>query len=146
MLDIQIIRDDPKLVKKVAKDKNVEVDVDKILELDKKRKDLLQKIEKLNAAKKETAGKMKRASDAEKKKIAAEGKKIKKQLAEIEPTLRETAEQLNELMLNTPNIPSDDTPVGKDESGNVEVSKWGEPTKFDFKAKDHVELANDLDL
>jgi len=146
MLDIQIIRDDPKLVKKVAKDKNVEVDIDKILELDKKRKDLLQKTEKLNAAKKETAAKMKGASDADKKKIASEGKKIKDDLSKIEPELRKVADELDQLMLATPNIPSNDTPIGADESGNVEVSKWGEPAKFDFEAKDHVELAADLNL
>jgi len=146
MLDIQIIRDDPKLVKQVAKDKNVDLDIDEILKLDKQRKDLLQKIEKLNAAKKETAAKMKNASDADKKKITAEGKKIKEQLSEIEPTLRKTEEQLRELMLQTPNIPSKDTPVGQDETGNVEILKWGKPTKFDFEPKDHLELACKLNL
>jgi seryl-tRNA synthetase len=147
MLDIQIIRDDPKLVKKVAKEKGVELDIDEILKLDKKRKELLQKVEVLNSAKKETANKMRDAkTDADKKQIATEGKKTKKQIAELEPKLREVEAAFNELMLKTPNIPSEDTPVGVDESGNVEVSKWGEPTKFDFEIKDHVELAKDLDL
>ena len=147
MLDIQIIRDDPKLVKKAAKEKGVELDVDKILKLDKQRKELLQKVEVLNSSKKETANKMRDAkSDVDKKKIAAEGKKTKKQIAELEPELRQVESDLQELMLQTPNIPSEDTPVGVDESGNVEVAKWGKLPKFDFEPKDHVELARDLDL
>lgn len=146
MLDIKTIRDNPKLVKEVAKNKGVEVDVDEILDLDKKRRDILKQVEELNAARKTTADKMKGASAADKKKIATEGKELKKQLSEIEPPLRETEERLHELMLRTPNIPSEDTPVGADESGNVEVAKWGEPTKFNFEPKDHVELARDLNL
>ncbi|MFH1314849.1 MAG: serine--tRNA ligase [Candidatus Uhrbacteria bacterium] len=146
MLDIQIIRDDPKLVKQVAKDKNVDVDIDEILVLDKNRKNLLVQVEELNSARKTTADKMKGASETEKKSIASQGKEIKKQLAEIEPSLRETEDRLHELMLRTPNIPSEDTPVGKDESHNIEISKWGQPPKFDFKAKDHLELAQNLNL
>ena len=53
---------------------------------------------------------------------------------------------LSEMMLSVPNIPSDDSPVGADESGNVVAETWGEPKKFDFPVKDHIQLGKDLDL
>ncbi len=147
MIDIKLLRDDPKGIEKVAKDKGVDIDVNKIIKLDDARKQQLQKIESLSQDRNKTAEKMKSAKDDdEKKKIAEEGKKIKTEISKLEPELKKVENELQDLMLNTPNIVSDDTPVGKDESDNVEVSTWGEPAKFDFEPKDHLELSKALNL
>ncbi len=147
MLDIKFIRKNIKQVKKAAKDKGVDIDIDELLELDKQRRELLQQIERLNAEKKDAANRVKAAkTKSEKQKISEEGKEIKKQHSEIEERLREVEERFRTLMLRVPNIPSEDTPIGEDESGNVEIEKWGNPPKFDFEPKDHVQLSEELGL
>jgi seryl-tRNA synthetase len=74
------------------------------------------------------------------------GRELKEVIAQVEEEFKEINEQFESLMVKVPTIPSSDTPIGKDESENVEVYKWGEPTKFDFKDKDYIELSKDLDL
>jgi len=76
----------------------------------------------------------------------AKGKKIKTKIADLEKKYRKIDELYFDLMVKAPIIPSADTPIGKDEKGNVEIHKWKEPTKFDFKPKSYIELARDLDL
>lgn len=137
MLDINFIRDNKAQVEKAIKDKNMSVDLDKLLELDKKRKDLLMQIEILRSDRKKLA---KDRTDIEK------ARSVKKMLQDLEPQLTELNEQFVELSLHVPNIPSLDAPIGKDESENKVVSTHGEPTKFDFKPKTHIELGLELDI
>jgi len=146
MLEIKYIRENVDAVKKAVKDKNVDIDIDELLQIDRKRRELLQQVESLNTNKKEIAKRVKDAPDAEKPQISAEGKQIKEKLSEFEPKMKEAEERFKALMLRVPNVPSEDTPVGKDENDNVEVAKWGEPKKFDFEAKDHVELGTSMNL
>jgi seryl-tRNA synthetase len=78
--------------------------------------------------------------------LPAEIKKLKEKISELELKLSEINEQYFDLMAKVPTIPSDDTPIGHGEKDNVEVYKWGKPTKFKFKPKSHIELAEELDL
>jgi len=128
MLDIKFIRDNVQVVQKAAKDKGVDLDLNELLEADKERRELLQQVETLNSEKRAVADRVQAAKPEDKSKIAEEGKEIKEKLAEVEPQLREVEERFNTLMYRVPNIPSDDTPIGPDESGNVEVARHGEPT------------------
>ena len=80
------------------------------------------------------------------KEIIEEGKKIKESLKNIENNLTTVETELKNLMLYVPNVPLDEVPVGSDETGNIEIKKWGETPKFDFQIKDHIELATSLDL
>lgn len=146
MLDIKFIREHKAAVAKAAKDKNIDLDINELLEVDDERKAIQQKVETLNGRKKENAGKMRSAADEQKTEIAEEGKEIKNELAELESQVTEIENRWHTLMLRVPNIPSEDTPIGSDESGNVEVDKWGDPAKFDFEPKDHLELAEGLNL
>ncbi|MGB9883523.1 MAG: serine--tRNA ligase, partial [Microgenomates group bacterium] len=68
------------------------------------------------------------------------------QLKTFEDELKQTEEKLNQLLSFVPNVPLDEVPVGKDSSGNVEVKRWGEPRKFDFPPKSHIDLGLELDL
>lgn len=139
MLDIQLIRDHPDKFKKASINKGIKKDVadktiDEILRLDKKRRELIQEAEKLRAKRNQLT-----KEDREK------GKEIKKQLKDIEPELKKIEENLfNDLLLRVPNPAAKDVKIGKDESENEIIKKWGKPTKFTFKPKDHLDLGEAL--
>jgi len=136
MLDIVFIRENPDKVKKSAKDKGLNPQVvDRVLELDKQRRDLLVKVEKLRAERNKVT------QDNIKK-----GKEIKKKLQDLEPQLKKVEASFKEMMLQVPNVADKDVPVGNDEKDNKLVRKWGELPKFSFKAKSHIELGESLDL
>ncbi len=139
MLDIKFIRENLELCKKAAVNKNRVVDWDALLTLDNKRKELIQKSEVLRAERNKISGQ--RVSGNEQR-----GKEIKKELKQLEDELRIIEANFGTAMLTVPNVPDPSVPVGKDESENVEVKKWGTPTKFDFTPKDHIELSKSLDL
>ncbi len=135
MLDIKFIRENPDKVKDVCTKRQVDCQIDRLLDLDKKRRYLLQQAEGLKAEQNRIS---------ERKERGAEGieraKKIKGEIKSIEPKLKEAEESLNKLIVKMPNLIADDVPTGKDESDNKVLRKFKEPTKFDFKPKDHMEL------
>lgn len=139
MLDIKFIRDNLDVCKQAAVNKNREVDWDSLLRLDDKRKELIQKTEILRAERNEIS--KVRSEDA-----FARGKAIKDELKSLDDELRSAEEQFGLLMLTVPNVPDPSVPIGKDESGNVEMKRWGEPRAFDFTPKDHIDLSKSLDL
>jgi seryl-tRNA synthetase len=147
MLDIQYIRENPKEVAEASKNKNVDVDIDELLKIDEERRNLLQETEELRAKKNEVNDVIKSASNDEERQSAIEnGKKIKQELEEKEPRLREAQERFDELMYLVPNIPSADTPVGKSEDENQVVRSWGERPEFSFEPKEHFDIADRLGL
>ncbi len=138
MLDIKLIRENPKKIKEACAKKNVnngDMLVEQILELDMKRRSLLTSLESLRAKQNKFT-----QNDID------EAKKNKLEIKTLEPDLQETEKKLEELMLQLPNIPFDDVPVGKDESANVVLRKVGKIPKFNFKTKDYMELGRELDL
>lgn len=152
MLDIKFIRENKDLVRKTIQQKGVDLDLDRLLELDRRRKELTAKTEELRKRSNEIAQKMKNKdlSQEEREGFIVQGRELREQISSgLEKELAEVEKEYDQLMLLTPNIPSADTPIGPDESHNKEVYRWGEPKKFDFAMKDHVELGialNILDL
>jgi len=144
MLDIKFIRENKEKIKTAVKNKNINLDLDKLLALDGERREIETKIDELRAARNKLAAELKKGKPTDEQ--IAQGKKYKEQIAELELKLAEINETYLELMAKVPNIPSDDTPIGRGEEDNVEIYKWGKPTKFKFKPKSHIELAEDLDL
>jgi len=137
MLDIKFIRENTGAVKKAAKEKQMDAGVvDRLLKVDEKRRKLIQEVEKLRRERK---------AAAEKREVE-KGKKIKKELGELETGLRSIETKFKQLMFLIPNIPADDAPRGKDSSANREISHWGEIPKFDFPAKDHIQIGKELDI
>ncbi len=136
MLDIKLIREQPNQVKTgvVAKGYPTEI-VDEVVGLDKKHRQLIMDVETLRAKRNQVT-----------KDQVIEGKKIKQQLKELEPQLEEMEKEVTELLWQIPNLPSDLAPKGKNEKDNVEVRKWGQPRKFDFAPKDHLELGINLGI
>jgi seryl-tRNA synthetase len=138
MLDIQLIRDNPEKVQKGITDKGFDASlVDKVLELDEKRRKLIVETEELRAKRNQIASEGK-ASD--------EGKKIKEDLKEKEPELKKVEEEYREILFQIPNLPLASVPFGKNDKDNVEVKKWGKPKKFDFEPKDHLEIGKNLGI
>jgi seryl-tRNA synthetase len=139
MIDIQVVRDNPKMVRERAGQKGVEVDIAGLLKLDSERKELLQQVEELRKRRNEIADSMKGGKPAEE--LVGLGREIKIELAEREGYLKKTEEQWQDLLKKVPNMPVEDVPVGKSEDENVEVKVWGKKPQFDFEAKNHAEIA-----
>ncbi|OGN29723.1 MAG: serine--tRNA ligase [Candidatus Yanofskybacteria bacterium RIFCSPLOWO2_01_FULL_49_25] len=144
MLDIKFIRNNPDIVKLAAKNKNVAVDVDKLLALDERRRHLQGELDQVNSFRNALA----RASESGKPSPdqIAEGKKYKEQAAELEKELQALSSELQNLLYKVPNIPTDDTPIGTSEAGNQIIKTWGEKPVFDFTPKPHWELGETLDI
>jgi len=147
MLDIKFIRENPDKVKEACKNKQVKVDIDRLLEVDKKRRETLQALEDMLAQKNRASKIISQTKDEkEKQKLILEMRELDTNSDRLTKALKELEEEFNNLMLQIPNLPFDDVPVGKDERENVVLRKWGEPIKFDFPPKDYLEIAENLDL
>ncbi len=135
MLDINFIRESKALVKKSIEARKADVDLDILLKIDTERRELISKVDELRA-KRNTVSK---ARDIE------TGKKIKEELDGLEKQLSESEKKYQELMLRVPNVLMEEVPVG-DASKNKIIRKEGEPPKFSFKIKDHIELGKLLNI
>jgi len=142
MLDINFIRQNPQKVKDACKNKNVNISVDLILDLDKEKRELMTEIEALKAEQNKIS-----RGGKDNNVLISQAKEIKEKIKSMEPELGKIETELKSLLLQLPNIPFDDVPVGKDDSGNVVLRKVGHTPKFIFhKPKDYMELGKDLDL
>ena len=144
MLDINYIRENPEKVKEAAKNKNIELDVDLLLKIDGERRELQAKIDSLRQKRNELADLNKGGRPTEEQ--IGEGKKVKNEISELESRFNEVEKNYIDIMVKVPTVPSDDTPVAGDDSGNTEVKRWGEIKEFSFVLKDHIAIAKDLDL
>lgn len=146
MLDISFIGENKKKVALAIKHKGIKLDVDELLKVDADRLKVLRQIEELNAQRNIQAKKIKEAGAKPNAAQIANGRKLKDDIARLEPELKAFEQRYQELMLLVPNIPSADTPVGKSEADNKEIRRWSEPTKFDFVPLDHVAIGERLGL
>jgi len=137
MLDIKFIRENPEIVKEEIKKRNMKINLDSFLDLDKKKRALQQETENLRKKQNE-ANKI--ISQKKDEKIISEMKEIKLKLSELEPELRDLEKKTKNILLELPNIAHESVPVGLDESGNIVIRKWGEKPSFDFQPKEHFEI------
>lgn len=148
MLDIKLLRQEPEKIKEALKNRNNDLDIEPALLLDKERREILTQVESMKAKQNEITKKipdMKKAgenTDA----VFADMKELSGQIKELDAKVSEIDEKLRDFMLRIPNIPSDKTPVGIDDSDNVEIRRWSEPRKFDFEAKAHWDIGTNLDI
>ncbi len=139
MLDIQFIRDNAELVQRKSKQKNYDVDISRLLELDAKRRTAMTLIEELRQKRNAQATKLKAEKPTEEQ--VAAGRQLKEQLAGLEADLAKQESEYLTLLKQVPNMPADDVLVGASEDENVVTKTVGEPTKFDFAPKNHAEIA-----
>jgi seryl-tRNA synthetase len=143
MLDIKFIRENSEVVKEAAKNKNVEVDIDRLLSLDSEVVSLRQALDDLRQKRNENAESMKGGKPSEDQ--IEGGKRIKEEIAELEAKLNPMEDEFLELMYKVPNIPEPEVPIGASEEENVVVAEFGEKPKFDFEPKNHWEIAQAKD-
>ncbi len=152
MLDIKLIRENPDFVKERLKtrDKALVFIVDEILAVDKERRKLIAEVEQLKAEKNKLSKEIGRLFKEGKKEEAQKAKEevvAKNERIEcLEKELKEVEKRFNNLLLTVPNLPHESVPVGKDETENVEIRKWGEPRKFDFEPLPHWEIGERLGI
>jgi len=135
MMDIKFIRENRDLMREVIKNKRVDLNIDNLISLDEKRREIVAQSEAIRA---------------EQKKLGKDGiekaKELKEKFNALEKELKPIEAEFNDLMSLVPNVYSEDTPIGHDDSGNVEFEKHGKIPNFDFKLKDHIELGKILDI
>jgi seryl-tRNA synthetase len=153
VLDLKLLRDNPNLVQQKLNSRNADFDIQPILSLDQQRRELEQQRSALQARSNEVGKlvgqKMKSGSkpdDAEILSLKEEGNQVKAQLADLEPREKAIKEQIESLVLQLPNLPSDTTPVGKNETENVEIHKWGDEYKPSHAVLPHYEVAEKLGI
>ena len=137
MHNLKLIREKPDIFKKKIIDRNEKINIDELLELDKKNRDLIQKKEKFEQEKK-IISKNKDKSQFEK------SKKISLEIQNLEILQLSLQKKIDEISNSIPNIALDDVPIGKDEKSNKEIKKIGKIPKFDFNILSHYELGKKL--
>ncbi len=148
MLDIKTIRENPDLVKTGALNKNDKCDIDKVLALDEKRREIIHQVEALKGERNTASGeiaKKKKAGENADDAIAAM-RAVGDKISALDESQRQVDQELNELMAWIPNMPHESVPVGADESANVIIREWGEIVKPKFKVLPHWEIGEKLDI
>lgn len=148
MLDVRYVVSHADEVTKAVQNRNGQVDIDRIIELDEKRRKLLGESEGKKADKNKVSAQipvmMKEGKDVSL--LKTKMRMISDEIKELDDLCRDVEEELRNLLLTIPNIPLEDVPVGKDETENVEVRKVGELPEFSFAPKAHWDLGTDLDI
>jgi len=145
MLDIKYIRENAADLKKAieAKQLNPQI-VDEVIRVDEQRRALMEQVQSLRAKINDHASKLKAGKPSDDD--IAIGRDLKERLKDIEPQLTQVEKTYTDLMYQVPNPAAKDVPFGKNETGNVEVKKWGEIPTYDFQPKTHDEIMENLDL
>ena len=148
MLDMRVLRNEPEKVKRAFLKRKENFDLDGLFELDDLRKQLIfeneQKKAQQNTVSKQIPMLKKEGKDTTE--VFAEMKKLSEEIKEADAKVRELDEKILAIMLTIPNIPNETVPQGDTDEDNVEIRKWGEPTKFDFEPKAHWDIGEDLDI
>lgn len=146
MLDIKFIRENKEVVQKGAKKKHVEINVDELVSLDDKRRELLTLIEKKRSEQNIISEKIPSATPEDRQKMINDMKIVKESLQKDEESLKTIMKSWQDMMLRVPNIPDISVPEGNTDKDNQEIKTWGEKPNFAFEAKDHVELMTKLGM
>ncbi len=148
MLDIKLIRENPEKINELLKRRNPDLSVEAVLKIDEERRKVQFELDNLRAKRKSESnkiGEMKKqgidttAIQAEIRALGEDAKTLEEKLTELDNNQREA-------LLYIPNTPDESIPIGADDSANVEIKRWGEPTKFDFEPKAHWDLCPELNM
>jgi len=148
MLELKFIRENAELVKNALKNRQYDLDLDDMIAVDARRRQLLQQVEELRNLRNRVSqeiGKLKKEGKDASSKIE-EMKKVSQQIKEIEQELSEVEQKVKEYLLSIPNIPHPSVPVGEDENDNVLVKRWGDLPEFDFEPLPHWDVGESLGI
>ena len=145
MLDLKYIRENAEAVQENSRNRGVEADVGLVVELADRRSALIQELNELRQRQNQMARSIGKEQDPESRdRLIAESRAMKNRIPEKEADLSEVELRMREELLKIPNMTHPDSPIGKDDSENVEIRRWGEIPGFDFDVRDHVELGESL--
>ncbi len=148
MLDLKFIRQNPDTVRRMLKDRRVDVDLDQLIDSDQQWLEAQKNVEDLrqqqNAVSKEIGQLKKNRQDASSQ--IAEMKQVSDQIKQLNEQTQQLKQEVNRILMYLPNLPDQSVPVGADESDNPEIKSWGENPTFDFTPKPHWDLAAQHDL
>ena len=150
MLDIKLVRSQPELVKEAMRARNKDMDavIDQVIALDLKRREITAAVEALKAEQNQASKQIPQIKKAggDVSEIMAKMKEISEKVKEDDRLLAEIEDEQRQILLSIPNIPNATVPVGKDDSENVEMRRFGEPTAFDFEPKPHWDIGQNLNI
>jgi seryl-tRNA synthetase len=146
MLDIAFIRNNPEVVKEGVRKKRMKVDIDEILSIDNDIRFLKTEVETLRADRNRISKDVSRSDGPQRDELISQIRFIKESLTDKEPKLKNLEERFEQLMLFVPNPPAPEVPEGDSDEDNVVLREVGKPPTFDFVPKDHLELAESLDI
>ena len=145
MLSIDIIRRQTEKVREALARRGEEFPIDRVLEVDEKRRSLIQEIESMRARRNEASQAMSRMKERPQE-LVEEMREVGDRIKLMEGDLRQLEEEVNAVLLELPNLPEDDVPSGLGEEDNILVREWGEPRSFDFTPLPHWELGESLGI
>ena len=147
MLDMKMIRENPENIRKMLKDRDVQFDLNLLLELDKKRREMIITTDELRKKKNEMSIKISETKKAgnDATPIIQEMQSVSTELTKLEEVQQKTELEHSKLALTIPNLLDKSVPSG-DSSANKEIRKWGDIPKFDFEVKDHIDISENLNL
>jgi len=146
MIDLELVRKDPDLYQTACRNKNIPLDVKKFLKLDDERRELIAEVQKMQTERNAVSKNMPKLKAEEKAKEVKRMKALGEELKKQEAALAVLEKRWIEMQLLLPSVPLPSVPVGKDETGNVQLRTWGEVPTFAFEPKDHVSLGLSLDI
>jgi seryl-tRNA synthetase len=147
LLDLKFIRENVEAVEENCKNRGVEADVGLVVDLADRRSALIQELNELRQRQNEMARSIGKERDKEVRgRLIEESRAMKERLPSKEEELREVEERLREEQLKIPNMTHPDSPIGKDDTENVEIRRWGEIPNFSFEPKDHVDIGEALGI
>lgn len=148
MLDVKVLREDLETVKEMLIARKSDLDLSAFSQLDQSRRELIVESDRLKHERKATSKKIGQLirEGEDPTEIKAQVSKIGDQIKLLDDEKAKIEAELETLLSWIPNLLDDSTPIGGSEEDNVQVSSWGEPTQFDFKPKDHVDLGTDLGI
>src|ERR671912_1125020 len=147
MLDLRYVRENPEAVAENCRNRGVEADVDLVVGLADRRSELIQELNELKQQQNQLAKSVGGERDLERRQnLIAESRRMKEEIPEREAELQAVEGRLREEMLKIPNMTHPDSPIGKDDTENVEIRRWGEIPDFPFEPRDHVELGEHLGI
>jgi seryl-tRNA synthetase len=146
MIDIRQIRENPQIFKDGAKAKNFNVDIDRLLEIDTQLRENKSRLQEIATEKNNLGKSIPKLNDSEKKPALDKLSELKQEESTLNEAVKQLQPDFDALMLQVPQPSSPDVPLGKDDTENAELRKWGEIPTFDFTPKDHVELGIALDM
>ncbi len=148
MLDPKLIKENPQIIKQMLKSRDIEFDLDGLIDADKLRREFILKTDEIRKKKNqftlEISQKKKIGEDATI--ILGEMKRVSEELSGLESSQAKIEKKYMQLALTIPNLVHQSVPIGRDDSANKEIKKWGKIPEFDFKVKDHIDISEKLDL